>query len=74
MEAICAEFSVSLAAAALQFPLGHPAVTNVIPGGKSGFESDRNIETFNVSIPNGLWVRFKEQGLIPEGVPTPLAK
>jgi hypothetical protein len=49
-------------------------VTNVIPGGKSGFEAERNVETFNIVIPNDLWGRFKEQGLIPTGVPTPLAK
>eukprot|EP01045_Picozoa_sp_COSAG04_P052021 COSAG04_NODE_21946_length_364_cov_0.784906_1_plen_66_part_10 len=31
LEAVCAECGVSLAAAALQFSLAHPAVTTVIP-------------------------------------------
>jgi D-threo-aldose 1-dehydrogenase len=35
LEAVCKEFGVPLAAAALQFPLGHKAVANVIPGNKS---------------------------------------
>merc|ERR1711924_418514 len=35
LEAVCAEHKVQLAEAALQYPLGHPAVTTVIAGGKS---------------------------------------
>jgi len=35
IEAVCKEHNVPLMAAALQFPLGHPAVDSVIPGGKS---------------------------------------
>lgn len=54
MEAVCASFNVPLAAAALQFPLGHPAVSTVIPGGKSDFEVIRNIQTMNIPIPKGI--------------------
>jgi D-threo-aldose 1-dehydrogenase len=32
IEAICDEYNVTLAAAALQFPLAHPSVVSVIPG------------------------------------------
>ena len=32
LEATCARFRIPLAAAALQFPLAHPAVTTVVPG------------------------------------------
>ena len=32
MEAVCGRHGVPLAAAALQFPLGHDCVTSVIPG------------------------------------------
>jgi D-threo-aldose 1-dehydrogenase len=32
IEAVCGAHGVPLAAAALQFPLGHPAVASVIPG------------------------------------------
>lgn len=31
LEAVCKEFGISLASAALQFPLGHKAVATVIP-------------------------------------------
>ncbi|MFP5394534.1 MAG: aldo/keto reductase, partial [Gammaproteobacteria bacterium] len=32
IEAVCREFGVALPAAALQFPLAHPAVLSCIPG------------------------------------------
>jgi len=71
MESVCAEHSVPLAAAALRFPLGHEAVSTVIPGGKNAFEVNRNAETFANQVPVKLWEDFKDQGLLPEGVPTP---
>ncbi len=36
IEAVCERHGVPLAAAALQFPLGHPSVAAVIPGARSG--------------------------------------
>ena len=50
LEAVCAECGVSLAAAALQFSLAHPAVTTVIPGCKSVPEAERSIETMVLSL------------------------
>lgn len=38
IEAVCRKHRVPLIAAALQFPLTHPAVSCVIPGGKSAAE------------------------------------
>ena len=73
IEAVCSEFSVPLAAAALQFPLGHPAVTTVIPGCKSKDEVVSSVDTMNVSIPPQLWQRLKDEGLLPQNVPTPKA-
>ena len=35
LEALCKEFGVPLGAAALQFPLAHQAICNVLPGPKS---------------------------------------
>ena len=46
-------------------------MTTVIPGGKSAFEVERNIETMNIRVPSALWAAFKEQGLLPKNVPTP---
>ena len=71
MEVVCAEFNVPLAAVALQFPLGHSAVTTVIPGGKSAFEVTRNVETMNVEVPKALWAKFLSEGLLPPDCPTP---
>lgn len=75
IEAVCAEFStegVTLAAAALQFPLGHEAVTTVIPGCKSPAEAERSVATMDVRIPAAFWARLKELRLLPEGVPVPV--
>ena len=71
LEAVCAEFKVPLAAVALQFSLGHPAVTTVIPGCKSVAEADRSVATMNLDVPGALWAKLKSEKLLPEGVPTP---
>ena len=49
LQAVCDEFS--LPAAALQFSLGHPAVTTVIPGCRTPFEVQRSVETLDAQIP-----------------------
>ncbi len=70
IEAVCQQFQVPLAAAALQFPLAHPAVTAVIPGAFSVRELRQNVDLMNAPIPIELWARLKEQGLLPEEAPT----
>ena len=37
------EFGISRRPAALQFPLGHPAVVSVIPGARSAAELQQNL-------------------------------
>jgi D-threo-aldose 1-dehydrogenase len=74
LEAVVQEFDaegVTLPAAALQFSLGHAAVTTVIPGCKSVAEAERSVATMNVDIPPTFWARLKEEGLLPQGVPVP---
>ena len=39
----CMEFGISRRPAALQFPLGHPAVVSVIPGARSAAELQQNL-------------------------------
>ncbi len=70
IESVCREFQVPLAAAALQFPLAHPAVTSVIPGAFSVRESRQNVALMGLAIPVQLWSRLKEEGLLPEEAPT----
>jgi D-threo-aldose 1-dehydrogenase len=40
---VCARHGVALAAAALQFPLGHPAVASVVTGMRSVAEVEANL-------------------------------
>ena len=71
MEAVCRSFDVPLAAAALQFPLHHPLVACVIPGGFAPEHPARNVETIRRDIPDELWIRLKREGLLREDAPTP---
>ncbi len=71
IEAVCQRHSVPLATAALQFPLGHPAVSTVIPGARTPSEITRNVETFAVDVPADLWAELKAEGLLREDAPTP---
>ncbi len=71
MQAICVEHDVPLAAAALQFPLAHPAVAAAIPGAKTAEEATGNRRYLEAEIPAELWTRFKTEGLLHEDAPTP---
>ncbi|GGZ28161.1 aldo/keto reductase [Asticcacaulis endophyticus] len=71
IEAICADHHVPLAAAALQFPLAHPAVASVIPGMATPDEVRSNAALFHHPIPPALWDDLKTGGLIPSAAPTP---
>ncbi len=60
-----------LPAAALQFPLGHPAVSSLIPGAVSNREVKQNIEMMSIDIPPRFWQDLKESGLLHPDAPTP---
>ncbi|MFI6760055.1 aldo/keto reductase [Micromonospora sp. NPDC050417] len=68
---VCAAHGVPLRAAAIQFPLGHPAVASVVVGARSADEVTDAAEMFAHPIPGQLWRDLKETGLLPEEVPTP---
>ncbi|GAA4612700.1 aldo/keto reductase [Actinoallomurus liliacearum] len=55
LERICAEHGVPLRAAALRFPLRHPAVASVLVGCRSAAEVDDNGDLFEREIPEALW-------------------
>ena len=55
LEEVCDRFGVPLRAAALQFPLRHPAVSCVLTGARSAEEIADNAEQFAVPIPAELW-------------------
>ncbi|MDA7426330.1 aldo/keto reductase [Thalassococcus lentus] len=62
---------VPLAAAALQFPLGHSLVTSVIPGPRNPKELQEIIDWFAVRIPPEFWQELRTKGILAEGVPVP---
>lgn len=71
IEAVCQSFNVPLPAAALQFPLTHPAVCNVLPGPRSPAELDGILQWWDTEIPDALWSALAEEGLLAPGTPTP---
>jgi D-threo-aldose 1-dehydrogenase len=71
IQQVCAAHGVNLKAAALQFPLAHPAVVSVIPGGARPEEVTENIAMASAPIPNGFWASLKAEGLIDSHAPVP---
>jgi D-threo-aldose 1-dehydrogenase len=71
IEAICQRHDVALAAAALQFPMGHPSIASVIPGGLHPDHVERNVAQFRRNIPQDLWAELKSEKLLREDAPTP---
>jgi D-threo-aldose 1-dehydrogenase len=71
IEAVCKAHNVKLPAAALRFPLSHPAIVSVIPGGQKASEVRRNAEILQTKIPAGLWRDLKSMGLLRADAPTP---
>ncbi len=71
LETVCQDFGVALPAAALQFPLTHPAVCNVLPGPKSPEELDGILKWWDAKIPDALWTELANQGLLAAGTPIP---
>jgi D-threo-aldose 1-dehydrogenase len=71
IRAVCDRHGVPLAAAALQFPLAHPAVAAIIPGPRNPDEFRSNLELLQHPIPAGLWRDLREAGLLHPDAPTP---
>jgi D-threo-aldose 1-dehydrogenase len=57
-------FNVPLTAAAIQFPLRHPAVTAVLTGSRNVGELQSNIADFDSEIPQAAWDALDASGLI----------
>ncbi len=68
---VCRAHGVPLAAAAIQFPLGHPQVASVVIGAVSGAEIRQNFELMSHSIPSELWADLKREGLLRADAPVP---
>ncbi len=68
LQAICARHGVRLVDAAFRFPLLHPAVVSVIPGGQGQAEMASNIAAARAEVPGALWQDLAAEGLIPAGL------
>ncbi len=71
IEAVCQRHGVALAAAALQFPFGHPSVASVIPGARAVAELQENVAHFATEIPSQMWQELQELGLLHPEAPLP---
>ncbi|HYF16624.1 MAG TPA: aldo/keto reductase [Ramlibacter sp.] len=71
LRATCADFQVPLMAAALQFPLAHPAVAAVVCGPRTPAELDQNLAALRYPVPRELWAALVHQGLLDRRAPVP---
>ena len=71
LRAACTRFGVELPAAALQFPIAHPAVVSVIPGAADAEEARLAAVRTAAPIPPDFWISLHEQGLIAAEAPIP---
>ncbi len=71
IEAVCTRHGVSLRRAALQFPLGHPAVASLVMGAVSPGEVADQIADMAAPVPAGLWADLRSEGLLAPDVPVP---
>lgn len=71
LEEVAARHEIPLKAAALQFPLAHPAVVCVLAGARSSDEVRDNVAMMSHPIPARFWAELRERGLIAENAPVP---
>jgi D-threo-aldose 1-dehydrogenase len=71
IDAVCRAFDVPLAAAALQFPLAHPAVASVVTGMRSAVEVEQNIALMRVEIPHEFWRALRRDKLLSDAAAVP---
>ena len=64
IEAVCRRHEVELQAAALQFPLHHPAVACVVAGHQSPREVDDNLALLRRELPQAFWDELAAEGLV----------
>ena len=68
---VCQSHDVDLKAAALQFPLGHPAVASILSGVRNADEWRENHRLMSAPISASLWSDLKNEGLLAEHAPVP---
>jgi D-threo-aldose 1-dehydrogenase len=71
LAAVCARHGVTLKAAAIQFPLAHPAVATALVGCRSAAEIEEDVALLRTEVPGALWDDLKGEGLLAEDAPMP---
>jgi D-threo-aldose 1-dehydrogenase len=71
IDAVCQRHGVPIAAAAIQFPFGHPAVRSVVVGASSPEQLAASLAMFSRPIPPDLWLDLKAAHLLMDHVPAP---
>lgn len=74
IKAVCADYNVEMPAAALRFPLTHPAIASVIPGPRTPGELRQILDWWTTKIPDELWDSMADRGLFAAGTPLPSGK
>ena len=73
IETVCDAHGVTLAAAALQFPLAHPVVQCVIPGMGEPRRVHQTQRLIEQAIPDAFWAQLVSEGLLDPEAPIPQA-
>ncbi|HEV2529921.1 MAG TPA: aldo/keto reductase [Thermomicrobiales bacterium] len=68
---ICERNGVPTAAAAIQFPLAHPAVTSVLTGPYTPEQLEQNLSWARVEVPQDVWDELRAAGILTADIPTP---
>ena len=71
LEELCAEHSISLRAAAVQFALAHPAITSLMIGAQSAEEYGQTLAAAREPVPSAFWQALRDRGLIDLNAPVP---
>ncbi|KAF1711574.1 aldo/keto reductase [Pseudoxanthomonas sacheonensis] len=69
--AICAEHGVDVGAAALRFPLAHPAVASVVAGMRNAEEAISASLRYRAEVPAEFWQQLRAEGLAQDWARTP---
>jgi len=69
IHSVCERHGIRMIEAALNFPLRHPSVVSVIPGGQSVSEVKSNRDILGKDIPAALWSDLKSEGLMRQDAP-----
>jgi D-threo-aldose 1-dehydrogenase len=71
LQQLAAKHAIPLAAAALQFPLAHPAVSCLVVGAVLPSEVARNVASLQLPIPAAFWQELRDSDLIDPRAPLP---